>query len=49
MAKTPTKCANAPCTCVCMDGKKFCSASCEDSRKVTSLSCHCPHDECKGH
>lgn len=49
MAPTPRPCANTPCTCVCADGKKYCSASCEDSRKVTSLSCHCPHTECKGH
>ena len=49
MAATPRKCSNERCTCVCADGKKFCSASCEDSRKVTSLNCHCPHTECTNH
>ena len=49
MSKTPTKCGNSPCTCVCADGNKFCSQSCQDARKVTSLNCHCPHTECKGH
>ena len=46
MATEPKKCANSACTCVCMDGKKFCSAYCEDARKVTALTCHCPHPEC---
>ena len=48
MANQPKKCAHEGCTCVCTDGKKYCSSYCEDSRKVTALKCHCPHEECGG-
>ena len=48
-SKTPKRCAHEPCTCVCADGKKYCSAHCEDAKKVTSLNCHCPHAECTAH
>lgn len=48
MSTEPKKCGNMACTCVCSNGKKYCSAHCEDARKVTSLTCHCPHDECGG-
>jgi hypothetical protein len=45
----PKKCAHTNCTCVCTDGKKYCSAHCEDSAHSMSLACHCPHTECTGH
>jgi hypothetical protein len=48
MASQPKKCAHDVCTCVCTDGKKYCSSHCEDSKKVTSMKCHCPHEECGG-
>lgn len=48
MATEPKKCAHKTCTCVCSDGKKFCSGYCEDAKDVTSLMCHCPHPGCGG-
>jgi hypothetical protein len=48
MATQSKKCAHEACTCICTDGKKYCSTHCEDSRKVTSLTCHCPHQDCGG-
>jgi hypothetical protein len=42
------KCAHEACTCVCTDGKKYCSTHREDSREVTSLTYHCPHQDCGG-
>jgi hypothetical protein len=44
----PTKCAHENCTCVCSDGKKFCSEICEDSAGTQTLSCDCPHTGCGG-
>ena len=43
------KCAHTVCSCVCTDGKKYCSQSCEDSAGKITLACHCPHDSCTGH
>jgi hypothetical protein len=43
------KCAHTVCTCVCTDGKKYCSQSCQDSAGKTTLACHCPHENCTGH
>jgi hypothetical protein len=45
----PKKCAHANCTCVCSDGKKYCSQLCEDAAKTMTLSCDCPHPGCGGH
>ncbi len=45
----PKKCANSNCSCVCNDGKKYCSQVCEDSAKTMTLSCDCPHSGCSGH
>ena len=42
------KCAHVVCSCVCTDGKKFCSQVCEDSKGVTELSCDCQHPACTG-
>jgi hypothetical protein len=51
MANEPKKCAHEGCTCVCTDGKKYCSSSCEQQTKAhtISLGCDCPHPGCKGH
>jgi len=43
----PKKCAHAACTCVCTDGKKYCSQMCQDSHKYASLKCDCKHPECE--
>ncbi len=42
------KCAHEGCSCVCTDGKKFCSQVCQDSSGRIELSCNCPHPECTG-
>ncbi len=44
----PKKCAHTSCSCVCADGKKYCSQICEDSAVTTSLSCDCDHPGCSG-
>jgi hypothetical protein len=41
------KCAHASCSCVCNDGKKYCSQLCEDSKDVTDLKCDCKHPGCE--
>jgi hypothetical protein len=42
------KCAHEFCTCVCTDGKKYCSQICEDSVGVQALKCDCKHPTCGG-
>jgi hypothetical protein len=42
------KCAHENCTCICTDGKKYCSQFCEDAKGTQTLSCDCPHAECGG-
>jgi len=42
----PKKCAHSTCSCICTDGKKYCSQICEDSQGVTELKCDCKHPEC---
>ena len=44
----PTKCAHTACTCVCSDGKKYCSQICEDSKGMLEIKCDCKHPECLG-
>jgi hypothetical protein len=43
------KCAHPNCSCLCNDGKKYCSQVCEDAAKTQTLGCDCPHDGCSGH
>jgi hypothetical protein len=43
------KCAHVSCSCICSDGKKFCSQLCEDSKGVTDLKCDCKHPGCEAH
>lgn len=42
------KCKNPPCTCVCPEGEKYCSASCEGAGKMIELDCDCSHEQCQG-
>jgi hypothetical protein len=44
----PKKCAHSICSCVCSDGKKYCSQMCEDSKGMTTLKCDCKHPGCTG-
>jgi hypothetical protein len=48
MASTPKKCANAACTCLAPEKKKYCSDHCEGIGNRTELSCLCKHAECGG-
>jgi hypothetical protein len=43
-----TKCHHPNCTCVCSDGKKYCSQVCEDAKNTQTLACDCPHASCGG-
>ncbi len=42
------KCAHQSCTCVCNDGKKYCSQVCEDAHTTQTLACDCDHPGCGG-
>jgi hypothetical protein len=48
MASTPKKCANAACTCLAPEKKKYCSDHCEGIGNRTEISCLCKHPECGG-
>lgn len=43
------KCSHSTCTCLCTDGKKYCSQVCEDAAGTQTLACDCGHPSCGGH
>jgi hypothetical protein len=48
MAPKTKKCEHPPCTCLAMEGSKYCSVECEAMEKTPDLECLCPHPDCKG-
>lgn len=42
------KCAHPACSCVRVDGKKYCSATCADAKGMLELTCQCQHTACQG-
>jgi hypothetical protein len=42
----PKKCANAICTCLAQDKKKYCSDHCEGIGNRTEIFCLCGHADC---
>ncbi len=48
MATTPKKCANAACTCLAPEKKKYCSDHCEGIGNKMEIVCGCRHPDCGG-
>src|SRR6266478_8712845 len=48
MAAQVKKCAHPPCSCMAIEGSKYCSVECEAMEKTPDIECACPHARCKG-
>jgi hypothetical protein len=42
----PKKCANAICTCLALNNKKYCSDHCEGIGSKMEIFCLCGHADC---